>query len=177
VNFCVFYFFKFIGKLTTFFEVSGVQFPQHNWGQFHYLCVVFSSQFKSEIGNILTKTEALRNTVNIDGTPLESKITHSPITLSNLSSMNLVSIFRCSSPPHNTVYVSRVVSSSLSFSLTSYWHSYIKNTNTSIQVLGLRNRSKRMSSSPLMSLWDPVRMSRFGGEYFKGYNDHRSCWS
>jgi hypothetical protein len=31
-------------------------------------------------------------------------ITHSPITLVNLSSINLVSIFRCSSPPWNPVY-------------------------------------------------------------------------
>jgi hypothetical protein len=30
---------------------------------------------------------------------------HSPITLYNLSSINLVSIFRCSSPPRNPVYV------------------------------------------------------------------------
>ncbi len=35
-------------------------------------------------------------------------ITHSPITPVNLSSITLVSIFRCSSPPRNTVYVRSV---------------------------------------------------------------------
>jgi len=36
----------------------------------------------------------------------------------NLSSTNLVSIFRCSSPPSNPVYVRRVDPSALSFSRT-----------------------------------------------------------
>jgi hypothetical protein len=35
-------------------------------------------------------------------------ISHSPITLANLSSINLVSIFRCPSPPRNPVYERRV---------------------------------------------------------------------
>ena len=35
-------------------------------------------------------------------------ISHSPITLVNLSSINLVSIFKCSSPPLNPVNVRRV---------------------------------------------------------------------
>jgi len=38
----------------------------------------------------------------------EAVVTHSPFTLSNLSSLNLVSIFSCSSPPRNTVYVRRI---------------------------------------------------------------------
>ncbi len=50
------------------------------------------------------------------------KITHSHITLVNLSSINLVSIFRCSSPPHNPVYVRRVDPSSLPFSFSSHRH-------------------------------------------------------
>jgi hypothetical protein len=52
-------------------------------------------------------------------------ITHSPITLANLSSINLVSIFRCSSPPRKPVYVSRVDPSALVFSLSSHRQSYI----------------------------------------------------
>ncbi len=52
-------------------------------------------------------------------------ITHSPITLANLSFINLVSIFRCSSPPRNTVNVRRVDLSTLAFSLSSHRHSYI----------------------------------------------------
>jgi hypothetical protein len=55
-------------------------------------------------------------------------ISHSPITLANLSPINLVSIFRCSSPPHNPVYTSRVTvvdPSDLVLSLSSHRHSYI----------------------------------------------------
>ncbi len=55
----------------------------------------------------------------------EFVITHSPITLSNLSSINLVPIFRCSSPPLNPVYTRRVDPSSLTFSLSSHRHSYL----------------------------------------------------
>ena len=48
--------------------------------------------------------------------------THSPITHSKLSSINLVSIFRCSSSPHNPVYVTvrRIDSSVLIISLSSH---------------------------------------------------------
>jgi hypothetical protein len=47
------------------------------------------------------------------------------ITLSNLSSINLVFIFRCSSPPKNPVYVRRVKPSTFVFSLSSHRQSYI----------------------------------------------------
>jgi hypothetical protein len=50
---------------------------------------------------------------------------YSPITLANISSINLVSIFRCSSSPSNPVCPSRVDSSTLVFSLSSHRHSYI----------------------------------------------------
>jgi hypothetical protein len=53
------------------------------------------------------------------------KNTHSPITLANLSSISLVSIFRCSSPPINPVYTRLVDPSPLVFSLSSHRHSYI----------------------------------------------------
>jgi hypothetical protein len=76
----------------------------------------FSSQIKSKVGNILTKVGTLRITLNIDDTPITSK-SHSPIVLYNLSSVNLVSIFTCSSTPHNPVYERRVDPSSLVFSL------------------------------------------------------------
>jgi hypothetical protein len=79
-----------------------------NFVQFHYHRSEFSSQFKSKIGNILAKVTTLRINLNIDDSHDSVKITHSPITLSNLSSINLVSIFRCSSPPVNPVYPRRV---------------------------------------------------------------------
>ncbi len=41
--------------------------------QFHFRHTVFSSQFKSKVGNILAKAAALRITLNIDGTPIDSK--------------------------------------------------------------------------------------------------------
>ncbi len=51
--------------------------------------------------------------------------THSPITLANFSSINLIFIFRCSSWPWNWVYPWRVDSSTLVFGLSSHRHSYI----------------------------------------------------
>jgi hypothetical protein len=50
---------------------------------------------------------------------------HSPITLSDFSSINLVFILTCSSPPRHTVYVRHVDFSTLVFSLSSHRHSYI----------------------------------------------------
>ncbi len=97
------------------FETSVDQLAQHNSGQIHYRRTAFSSQHKSKIGNIFTKTAALRITLNIDGVPSVSRFEthtqhkHSSNTLADLSSVNLVSavsIFRCSSSPHKTVYSS-----------------------------------------------------------------------
>jgi hypothetical protein len=53
------------------------------------------------------------------------EITNSPITLANLSFINLVSIFRCSSSPCHPVYVRRVDPSVLPYSLSSHRHSHI----------------------------------------------------
>jgi len=50
---------------------------------------------------------------------------HSPITLANLSSINLVSIFRCSSPPCNPVYTRCVDPSTLPLVFHHTGHSYI----------------------------------------------------
>ncbi len=50
---------------------------------------------------------------------------YSPITLAKFSSINLVSIFRCSSSPRNPVYVRLVDFSDFVFSLSSHRHSYI----------------------------------------------------
>ena len=60
-------------ETDRFFTSSGVHLPQHHRGQFHYHRVVFSSQLKSKIGNILGKSEALRIILNIDGAPVESR--------------------------------------------------------------------------------------------------------
>jgi hypothetical protein len=48
-----------------------------------------------------------------------------PSPLANISSIYLVFIFRCFSPPINPVYVRRVDSSTLVFSLSSHRHSLV----------------------------------------------------
>jgi hypothetical protein len=91
-------------ETDRFFKVSGVQFPESNRTQFHYQSVVFSPQVKSKVVNILGKTEVLRVNLNIDDAPTTYRIldrTHTHHTLKP----NLVSIFRCSSPPIKQVYV------------------------------------------------------------------------
>ena len=60
-------------ETDRFFSDSGVQLPHSTSGQFHYHRPAFSSQLKSKIDNILTKAEALRSTLNIDGPPLASR--------------------------------------------------------------------------------------------------------
>ena len=73
VNLSDFYSYRFIGKLTSFFEDSGVQLPQStNRGFFHYRAA-YSPQFKSKCGNILPKVAALRINLNLDGAPIASK--------------------------------------------------------------------------------------------------------
>jgi hypothetical protein len=52
------------------------------------------------------------------------KNTYSPITLANISSINLVFIFRCSSSPGNPLYARLVAFSVLVFSLSSHRHLY-----------------------------------------------------
>ena len=68
VNLCDFYFYRLIGK--RFLVSSGVHLAQST---FHFLRVSFSSQLKSKVGNILTKAEALRVILNIDGEPISSR--------------------------------------------------------------------------------------------------------
>jgi hypothetical protein len=127
VNLCAFYFYKIIGKLTSLLQLQEFSFrnitvtsstiaaqPSHHR----------SGKIKSKVDNILAKThttdyfEYRRCTCVV-------QITHSPITLGNLLFINLVSIFRCSSPPRHPVYARRVDPSSLSFSLSSHRKSHI----------------------------------------------------
>ena len=55
------------------------------------------------------------------------KNSHSPITLASISSINVVSIFRCSSSKGNPVHARRVDSSALVFSLSSHRYWFICN--------------------------------------------------
>jgi hypothetical protein len=49
-------FFQTYRETDRFFAASAVQLEQHDRDQFHYSRVVFSSQMKSNIGNILLST-------------------------------------------------------------------------------------------------------------------------
>ena len=104
-----------IWETDRFFAASGVQLTQTDRGQFHFRRVVFSSHLKSRVGNILSKDVVLHITLNLDHLDGETVVsqTHSPITLENFSSINLIFIFRCSSSPINPVYTRRVDSSVL----------------------------------------------------------------
>jgi len=68
---------------------------QTDRGFFHYLRSDFSSILKSRVGIVLTKAVALRINLNI--------------VFTDFSSINLVSIFRCSSSTTNPVYERRVL--------------------------------------------------------------------
>jgi hypothetical protein len=88
------------------FTASGVHLVEHDRDhQFHFRHATFSSQLKSRVDLALAKTAALRIMLNLDGVPITSK-SHSPITLTNFSSINVVFIFRFSSSPRNPVTVS-----------------------------------------------------------------------
>ena len=63
----------------------------------------------------------MRINLNIDGAPTPSR-SHSLLTLSNLSSFNIASIFRCPLPPRNPVYVRHLDPSVLAFSLSLHRH-------------------------------------------------------
>jgi hypothetical protein len=69
---------------------------QLDCGLYHYRLTAVSAHLKKKVGLTLPKSAVLR-----------------------------IFIFRCSSSKSNPVYVSRVDSSALVFSLSSYRHSYI----------------------------------------------------
>ncbi len=59
-------------ETDRFFAAWGVQLAQSN-NMYHYRRVVFSSQLKSKVGQILAKAAALRINLNIDGAPIASR--------------------------------------------------------------------------------------------------------
>jgi hypothetical protein len=121
VNLCAFYSNWLIGKLTAFLQLQ--EFSLHNRPvDCSTSAARRSPHVKSKLGSILTKAAALRINLNLDGAPIVSK-SHTHPSHSQ-TSINLVSIFRCSSPPSNPVYARRVDPSALVFSLSSHRHSY-----------------------------------------------------
>jgi hypothetical protein len=112
-------------ETDRFFAASGVHLPQPNSGLFHFHRVVFFSNLKSKIGNLLAKDAALRINLNLDGTPIASK-SHTHPSHSQTSRLFTSSfIFRCSSSTTNPVYERRVNLLVLVCSLSSHRHSYI----------------------------------------------------
>ncbi len=106
VNLCVFYFVRLVEKLTVFLEIQDFRLcnlPMVS-STTDTRCSPHSSNLKSATS--LPRLQHYTLHKNIDGVPIVSK-SHSPITLYNLSSINLVCILRCSSPPNNPVYVRR----------------------------------------------------------------------
>jgi hypothetical protein len=98
-------------ETDRFFVASGVHFEQTNSGLFHLRRSVFFSEFRAKVGNTLAKAVALRVNLNLDGESITSR------TLANILSINLVSVFMCSSPPNNPVYPRRVELFNIIFSL------------------------------------------------------------
>jgi hypothetical protein len=72
-------------ETDRFFVASGVQLVHCTSGLFHFRRVVFSSQLKSRVGNILVETTALRVNLNLDGAPITSRThTHTHHTRKHL---------------------------------------------------------------------------------------------
>jgi hypothetical protein len=78
-------------ETDRFFTVSGVQLVQQNRDQFHYRRSAFCSILKSKCDRILVKTEALRITLNIDGSPLVSR-SHTHPSRSQMSRLLTLSL-------------------------------------------------------------------------------------
>ena len=60
-------------ETDRFFAASGVKLTKHDRDQFHYKHVVFSSQVKSKVRNILDMAVVIRTILNIDDTTVESR--------------------------------------------------------------------------------------------------------
>ncbi len=99
-------------ETDRFFTVSGVQFVEHD-----------RDCSTSDVRLSFNNSKAGLTWLSISHSQTSRLLTS--ITLANFSSINLVSIFRCSSSPRNPVYVRHVDSSPLGFSLSSHQHSNV----------------------------------------------------
>ncbi len=131
VNLCGFYFYKTNHREThRFFSTSGVQADSGSWtssasGIYQWSVplpprdVILTSQ----IQDWEHSHQDCRSTDCIEywWSPVPSKSHTHP----SHSQTSRLLTFRCSSPPHNPVYVRRVDPSALAFGLSSHRHSYI----------------------------------------------------
>ncbi len=115
VNLFTFYFYKLIGKLTDFLQLQDFSF--RNLPVDSSTTTARRSPHFSNPKWVTRPHQGFRFTYQLKywWVTYSFSITHSPITLAILrgSSINLVSIFRCSSPPYNPVYTRRVDPSTL----------------------------------------------------------------
>ncbi len=98
---------------------------QTNFGLFHFHRVSFSVTLKAKSREYPRQDYSFTYYTQYWWSACHFKNTYSPITLGNISSINLVSIFRCSSSPNHPVYVRCVDFSDLVLSLSSSRHSCI----------------------------------------------------
>jgi hypothetical protein len=122
-----YYSYRFIGKLTTFFPDSGVQFVETDRGLFHFRRTAFSDTLKVKVfkvGSTRVKDTALRITLNIDCTTISSR-THTHPSHSQTSRL-LNSSLSLGVPVPRSSQCIRGVCRFLrfSFSLSSHRHSY-----------------------------------------------------
>jgi hypothetical protein len=136
----LFHSFPFLSSLLSFFSrffpsflsSFSLFFPCYNMKKLPLFCSFRSSTSTARpfltaptsVGSTLTKAAVLRVNLNLDRVPITSR-THTHPSLTNHSSINLISIFRCSSSARHPVYARRVDPSPLVFSLSSRRHSYI----------------------------------------------------
>jgi hypothetical protein len=88
-------------ETDLFFTASGVQLSQSNRTQFHYHHTSFSSQIKSKVENIFTKTSSLRVNLNIDDTLIHSR-SHTHPSHSQTSRLLTSSLSLGVPVPHST---------------------------------------------------------------------------
>ncbi len=115
---------RLIGKLTAFLQLQEFSLRSKTVDYSTSAARRSRPPLKAKVGSTLAKAAALRINLNVDGAPITSK-THTHPSLANISSINLVFVFRCSSSPSNPVYARRADFSALVFSLSSHRHSYI----------------------------------------------------
>jgi hypothetical protein len=113
-------------ETDRFFAVSGAQLPETDRGLFHF------RRYGDVLGHPESKSRQNHHQdcsftyyTQYCWVTYHFKNTYSPITLANISSIDLVSIFRCSSSPSNPVCVRCVDFSDIVFSLSSHRHSYV----------------------------------------------------
>ena len=81
--------------------------------------------------------------------------------------MNLVSIFRCSSSPHNPVYVSHIDPSGVAFSLSLYRHTHVFPSILTLSVV--HNKINFITNHP----WIKCRSGQLTGLGIPVSMDHR----